>query len=216
LFKFKPEYSSSYEVGVKNDFLDSRLRLNIALFYTIVNNAQIPILVLPDGVTITKNAGDLRSKGAEAEIAITPVKNLEINYNFGYTSARYTSAAVLKLNPDSSEVNLKNKRQIYTPKTTSALAIQYGCGIGSKQNLKLVIRGEWINLGSQYFDLANTIKQSSYGIFNAKFGVAAKNFEVMLWARNFGDKRYVSYAYDFGAIHLGDPRTYGVTLTGKF
>jgi iron complex outermembrane recepter protein len=216
LFKFKPEYSSSYEVGVKNDLLGSKLRLNIAFFYTLVNNAQVPILVLPDAVTITKNAGDLRSKGAEAEIAITPVKNLEINYNFGYTDAKYTSSAVLKVDQNGDEVNLKDKRQIYTPKTTSALAVQYGYGIGSKQHLKLVIRGEWMNLGSQYFDLANTIKQSSYSLFNARFGIAAKNFEVMLWGRNLGDKRYISYAYDFGAIHLGDPKTYGVTLTGKF
>lgn len=216
LFKFKPEYSNNYEIGVKNEFLDSKLRLNIALFYTLVNNAQIPVLVLPDAVTITKNAGDLRSKGAEAEIAINPVKNLEVNYNFGYTDAKYTSSVVLKQDQYGNDINLKDKKQIYTPATTSALAVQYGYSIGSRQNLKIVVRGEWMNLGAQYFDLANTIKQSSYGLFNARAGVAAKNFEVMLWARNMADKKYISYAYDFGAIHLGDPRTYGITLTGKF
>lgn len=73
-----------------------------------------------------------------------------------------------------------------------------------------------MSLGSQYFDLANTIKQSSYSLLNARLGVAAKNFEVMLWGRNLGDKKYISYAYDFGAVHLGDPLTYGITLTGKF
>jgi hypothetical protein len=28
-------------------------------------------------------------------------------------------------------------------------------------------------------------------------------------------KNIFSYAYDFGAVHLGNPKTYGVTLIGK-
>jgi iron complex outermembrane receptor protein len=38
----------------------------------------------------------------------------------------------------------------------------------------------------------------------------------MFWARNLGDKRYIAYAYDFGAIHLGDPKTFGITLSTEF
>jgi iron complex outermembrane receptor protein len=36
--------------------------------------------------------------------------------------------------------------------------------------------------------------------------------ELMGWARNLGNKKYISYAYDFGAYHLGDPSTFGATL----
>jgi len=71
-------------------------------------------------------------------------------------------------------------------------------------------------LGTQFFDLANTIKQSSYHLLNTRAGLTAKNFEIVFWMRNITDKKYIGYAYDFGAIHLGNPRTYGVTLTGKF
>nr|MBA2762123.1 TonB-dependent receptor [Segetibacter sp.] len=76
----------------------------------------------------------------------------------------------------------------------------------------LLIRGEWKYLGTQYFDLANTIKQSSYSLLNTRIGVTARNFSIMFWGRNLGDKKYISYAYDFGAVHLADPRSYGVTL----
>jgi len=71
-------------------------------------------------------------------------------------------------------------------------------------------------LGKHYFDLANTISQSPYSLFNTRFGLSARNFDVMLWVRNIGDEKYISYAYDFGAVHLGDPRTFGVTVTGRF
>ncbi len=213
LFTFKPEYSNSYEAGIKNNFMNDRIRLNIAVFYTTINNAQVPTLVLPDAVTITKNAGKLHSKGAEAEFAATPVRNLEIINKVVYTDAKYKT---LKVPKNGAEVDLEGNKQVYTPVATSALAAQYGYDLGTKQNLKAVVRAEWLYVGKQYFDLANNISQDGYSLFNTRFGIAAKNFEIMFWGRNLGGKKYIAYAYDFGAIHLGDPKTYGITLTGKF
>jgi iron complex outermembrane receptor protein len=51
---------------------------------------------------------------------------------------------------------------------------------------------------------------------NARLGVATKHFELFIWGRNLTDVKYISYAYDFGATHLGNPKTYGVTLKAKF
>jgi iron complex outermembrane recepter protein len=213
LYNFKPEYSNNFEAGIKNNFMNDRVRVNIAVFYTTINNAQIPTLVLPDAVTITRNAGKLHSKGAELELSATPFRNFEIVYNAGYTDAKYKT---LKVPQNGSEVNLEGNKQVYTPSGTSALALQYAYDLGTKQNLKAVVRGEWMYLGKQYFDLANAISQDGYSLLNTRVGFAAKNFEVMFWGRNLAGKKYISYAYDFGAIHLGDPRTYGITLTGKF
>ena len=78
------------------------------------------------------------------------------------------------------------------------------------------MRGEWKYLGDQYFDLANEIRQSSYHVLNTRFGFSSKLGELMFWGRNIADTRYISYAYDFGAVHLGDPRTYGVSVKAKF
>jgi iron complex outermembrane receptor protein len=86
----------------------------------------------------------------------------------------------------------------------------------SQQDLKLVARGEWKYLGDQYFDLGNTIKQNAYHLFNARVGVTAKCFDAFFWANNIGNKRYIDYAYNFGASHLGNPSIYGVSLRAKF
>jgi iron complex outermembrane recepter protein len=82
--------------------------------------------------------------------------------------------------------------------------------------LKLVARGEWMHLGKQYFDLSNNISQNAYSLLNTRFGISSKHGELMFWGRNLGDKKYIAYAYDFGAIHLGNPKTYGVTLAVNF
>jgi iron complex outermembrane receptor protein len=213
LYPYKPEYSDNIEIGIKNNLLSNRLYLNIAAFYTHVRDAQVPTLIVPDAITITRNAGKLTSKGIELELTTSPFKGLHVIYNVGFTDAEYKT---LKLSQNGSSVDLAGKKQIFTPDMTSMLTLQYTYDIGTKQNFQLVVRGEWMYLGKQYFDLANNISQSPYHLLNTRFGVAAKNFEIMFWGRNLADNNYISYAYDFGAVHLGNPKTYGVTLMGSF
>ena len=123
MYPYKPEYSNNLEAGIKNNFCQDRLRINVAAFLIHVEDAQVPTLLIPDAVTVTRNAGKLTSKGVELELAATPVKNWEINYNFGYTDAKYQR---LKLSQNGSTVDLDGKRQVFTPNTTSSLVMQYG------------------------------------------------------------------------------------------
>ncbi len=213
LYAYKPEYSHNFELGIKNSFYDNRLRLNAALFFTSVTDAQVPTLILPDAITITRNAGELTSIGGELELAATPIKGLQAEYNFGYTNAEYKT---LKLSQNGSTVDLKGKKQIFTPDITSSLALQYGYDLGTKNQWKILVRGEWMYLGKQYFDLTNSISQDGYSLLNTRIGISTKHGEIMFWGRNLGDKKYIAYAYDFGAVHLGNPKTYGVSLTANF
>ncbi len=213
LYAYKPEYSTNLEIGLKETFLDNKIRFNVAAFFIRATDVQVPTLVLPEAITVTRNAGELESKGFEVEISTTPIPNFQIDYNFGYTNAKYTT---LKLPEDGAEVDYKGNRQLFTPDITSMLAAQYNWNLSTSQNIKLILRGEWMYLGDQYFDLTNTIKQSGYSLLNARVGVTAKGWELFFWGRNLGDTRYISYAYDFGAAHLGDPRNYGITLRKNF
>lgn len=212
LYPYKPEYSNNFEAGIKNSFAQNKLRINFTAFLTFVNDAQVPTLVLPQAITVTKNTGKLNSKGVELEVASTPVKGLELDYNFGYTHARYTS---FKISQNGNEVNLGGNKQIFTPDFTSMLGAQYTTALDKNNNIKLVLRGDWYYTGTTYFDFANTIKQSPYGIINTRAGVSAKHFDVYLWGRNITNKKYIEYAYDFGAVHLGNPSTYGITIAAK-
>ncbi len=206
---YRPEYSSNYEAGVKNSF--GGVRVNADVFYTHINDAQVPTLVLPDAITVTRNTGKLNNWGAEAEIAASPVKGLDLLYNVGYTHSRYQT---LKLSQNGSVVDLAGKRQIFTPEVTSLLAAQYGYLFGG--GVRAFLRGEWKLMGTTYFDLGNNIKQAGYSLFNVRGGVGFGQLELSAWGRNVGGKKYISYAYDFGAFHLGDPAAWGVTLRWKF
>ena len=209
LYPYKPEYSNNIEAGIKNSFFNDKLQLNITAFYTHVTDAQVPTLILPDAITVTKNTGKLNSKGVELEVAATPAKGLQFSYNFGYTDAKYKS---LKISQNGEACNLNGKKQIFTPDVTSLLAAQYAYTINKKRQLSFVLRGEWSYLGDTYFDLANNIKQRAYSLLNTRVGISIKHVDLFFWMQNLTGKKYIAYAYDFGAVHLGDPRTYGVTL----
>jgi iron complex outermembrane receptor protein len=209
LVGFLPEHSNNFEIGVKNNLLKDHLSIHISVFYTTINDAQVPSLVLPDAITITKNVGKLNSKGIELELKSQTTKNLFFEYSFGYTNASFQS---LQLSQNGSSVNLDGKKQLFSPDITSLLALQYSYKFKSRST-SAFIRGEWKYLGTTYFDLANTIQQSPYNLFNASIGLNIKKLSIQAFFRNIFDQKYIAYAYDFGGVHLGNPATWGLTLS---
>lgn len=212
LMEYKPEYSNNFEIGLKSDWAGHKLRINITAFYSKINDAQVPSLILPDAVTITKNVGKLNCKGAELELIALPLKGVNVQYNVGVTDAKFET---LMLSQQGESIDLKGKHQIFTPDMTSFLAIQYMRTLNHK-GLSAFIRGEWKYTGNTYFDLSNTIQQKPYNVFNASMGLNQGNYGLKIWVRNLSQEKYISYAYDFGAFHLGDPANYGITLSYQF
>jgi iron complex outermembrane receptor protein len=215
LAAFKPEYSNNFELGYKQTLPSRKLQLNAALFYIKVTDAQVPTLILPEAVTVTRNAGELTSRGFEVEVIATPLNGLDVSYSLGYTDATYESVKNVE-GGNEPQMDLNGNRQIFTPDLTSMLAVQYSFDFGFSIPLKFVVRGEWTHLGTQYFDLANNIRQAPYNLLNARAGFSLNSFELMAWGRNLSDERYIAYAYDFGATHLGEPRNWGVSLIKRF
>jgi len=199
LMGYLPEHSNNFEAGIKNTFLNNTLKLNISLFYINIKDAQVPTLVLPDAITIIKNTGVLNSKGVEAEIMYTPAKGIMIQYNGGITNAI---------------IEATGKRPLFTPDNSNAIAIQYSKTINAK--VSGFIRSETKFIGNTYFDSSNEIKQSPYCINNFNIGINKNKMSVVLWSKNILNQKYISYAYDFGAVHLGDPATYGISISSKF
>ena len=199
LMGYLPEHSNNFEAGIKNTFLNNTLKLNISLFYINIKDAQVPTLVLPDAITIIKNTGILNSKGVEAEIMYTPAKGVMIQYNGGITNAI---------------IEATGKRPLFTPDNSNAIAIQYSKTINAK--VSGFIRSETKFIGNTYFDSSNEIKQSPYCINNFSMGINKNKVSIVLWSKNTLNQKYISYAYDFGAVHLGDPATYGISISSKF
>src|SRR3546814_20717379 len=86
-----PEKVKDVEIGFKGDFLDRRLRTNIAAFYIWRNGAQNIVNEFSNG-TLTqyvRNAGDIRSYGLEFDGTALPWEGMEITTAIGYLHSRY-------------------------------------------------------------------------------------------------------------------------------
>lgn len=94
---FSPEKVKDVEVGFKGDFLDDRLRTNIAAFYLWRNGAQNIVNALV-GVNLTQfvqNAGDVRSYGAEFETTLIPWEGMEIVGAVSYLNSKYADGSFI-------------------------------------------------------------------------------------------------------------------------
>jgi len=87
-----PETATDYELGLKSEFLDRRLRANVAVFQTNYDNKQEQAIVqAANGSIFTPiiNAASARIQGVEAEITATPMQGLTLHANVGVLNGRY-------------------------------------------------------------------------------------------------------------------------------
>jgi iron complex outermembrane recepter protein len=87
--RFGPEYSRTYELGLKSQWFNHRLQANAAVFYTNYDGIQLNI---QQGISpVYTNAGNADIKGAELDIQSNLGGGLSINFSGAYIDAYYTS-----------------------------------------------------------------------------------------------------------------------------
>ncbi|GAB2882413.1 TonB-dependent receptor [Microbulbifer echini] len=86
------EEQNSFEIGAKMDWLDGRLRTNMAVFHNTIDDMQREEN-LPDAVTgvaqIIRNTADATIRGAELEAMAALSENLLFTFNVGYVDGDY-------------------------------------------------------------------------------------------------------------------------------
>jgi iron complex outermembrane receptor protein len=87
----KPETVNHYELGLKTQFLDRRVTLNLAAFWTEISDYQATVTNGQLGVLrgYLANAGKVRTRGIEFDSAFRPTSRLSLYANGAYTDATY-------------------------------------------------------------------------------------------------------------------------------
>jgi iron complex outermembrane recepter protein len=92
---FDPENNKTFEIGSKNQFFDGKLTANLALYHTDVTGYQITqnISVPPNQVSLTRNGGDARIRGAEMELIFRPNRKMTLTANYALADAKFTAGS---------------------------------------------------------------------------------------------------------------------------
>jgi len=87
----KPEKVNNYEIGLKTQFFDRRVTLNLAGFWTDVTDYQAT--VNNNAINVIRgylaNAGKVRSRGGEFDASFRPSQRLNFYVSGAFTDAKY-------------------------------------------------------------------------------------------------------------------------------
>lgn len=121
-----PSVTKQWEMGIKSDWLDEKLRFNLTLFDIQANNLSYSILNESGQATgFYGLAGDLKRKGVEVEIIGRILSNLQIMTGWAYLDAQYKD----------SPAYVEGSAPMNTPKHTANAWLNYKVADGALRGL---------------------------------------------------------------------------------
>lgn len=219
----------SYEVGVKAQWLEDRLRSNFAVFHTDYDDLQVSSFAASaDGQTfvpVFTNAGAATIQGVEVELTALATERLTVNAHVSYLDASYDEF-LAEPDPITGEVvDVSDQREIVnTPEWATYLGLSYALPLASGAELSLL--GSWAFRTKTYLEVnsSENLAQGDYSVFDASITYAFpdRNWRVILGGKNLTDEEYRTHAFDLSAfpgVELGyynPPRTYSLSVMYAF
>lgn len=225
--RVRPEIPTAYELGYKGVLLDGGLTVSVAAFLTDFKDFQAQVVEFAPGAAIgsfaIRNAGKLRTKGLELEVAMRPTEGLTFGFGLAYADSRFrdfAAAACPRLGglvttvgapcgptaagrPNATAFDASGLRLTNAPEWSGNLDARYEIGSGSDRAVRPFIQANYYFRSDTTFGLyprniPNPTVQDGYGILNGSVGITAADgrFSLSVFARNLLDQNYVTSIFD--------------------
>ena len=229
---FDPEKATAYEAGIKSQFLDNRLRLNLAGYITDYDDLQVQQFAAGSGgaTSLIVNAGKVRLSGFEAELTALPFAGFQIDGSVGYVKTKYKE--FLFRDPATNMIVdvADEAKPLYTPKWSVHVGAEYSHPIG---DALVRLRGDYSHRTQIYFNaLDNTAPFNEELISPAQSNVKARlsvedinlgggKLDIGLWGDNLLNQKRLTYGIDFGGLGFAGatfnkPVSYGIDARVQF
>ena len=225
---FAPETVTDYEVGLKTEFFQHRLRIDADYYHSDYSNIQRTVLeVTPDDQTITeiKNAAAATINGAELETTFRPVRWLVLQANGAYTYPSYQSYL-------SDGVDLSHDKFLDQPRWQGNISATFtkDLTLVSQEALFTATVNQTyqssVSLAPDNTSIYdnNYSVQHGYGLLDGRVALNFRRYDLTVegYVKNLTDRKYKTGATDLtdalgvGIVYLSDPRTYGFSVSKKF
>ncbi|KMS51084.1 TonB-denpendent receptor [Novosphingobium barchaimii LL02] len=223
---FNPENVDTFEGGIKADFLDRHLRVNLAAFYTNYRDMQVAQIYFDD-TTNTQgnrilNAGKSEIKGFELETTAVPVEGMTLRGSLAYLDARYKQ--FLYGDPLSGAIlDLEGYRLQNAPKWNASFGANFVIPLGNGADL--VSDVSYTYTSSKYYtailDTSRSKIQPTHLVdATLTYKPDGAAWSLGLWATNLLDSRYLSTVFDSpgyaGLAGYAPPRQFGASASFNF
>lgn len=224
---FKPEDIKAAEAGLKTQFFNRRLRLNIAAFHYDYKNIQVQRF--DAGSQLIYNGAKARIYGLDLDGEAVLARGLTINGGLSYIHDRFLSFPLADSNaarpgcptPPPGGVVQCEAAGNKLPQTPT-----FSYNVGGDYSLetsigKIALNATYFHQSRAYAAPDNIASQKPYGLFNASIAWTDKagHLTAKVWGKNLGKTVYTTSqiegftGYD---VAYGYPRTYGITGGFKF
>src|SRR5882757_6990950 len=159
-----PEVVEAYELGIKSEILDRKLRLNAAVFQSDITDPQVQRIVAATNEVV--NAQGARSRGIEAELEAAVAPGLQVRASSTFLDAKYTNFQDAPFTTGTNQLvngavpgcsapatgntdpanggnvgycpgNASGNRMSRAPRVTASLGVNWSMPIGDKFKLRL-------------------------------------------------------------------------------
>ena len=238
---FGSETNWTYEIGLKNSFLNGAATLNVAAFYIDWGDLQInrqPTVPAPFVSLITDNIGSATSQGLEVEGFWEFAEGFSINAGLAYIDATFDEGTVsdrlltagsssFGAIPICDDVVCNASGEVGGNAIPRTSDWQWNIGASGEipvsDNFDVFGRVDVAGQSGQFVSEINSALIESRALVSTTLGVRGDNWTVSLWARNLFDKEYVANAFFIAQSFqleyiptLGNRRRIGATLSFDF
>lgn len=204
---FEAEEAKVFEIGYKADYLDGTLRTTAALFNTEYNNFQGSVTEgAGQGVSVTRNAGDVVINGFEADATYSPGRLL-LNASVAFLDGEYDS-----LSADAIRGGITTDNELpKLPEFQASASLSYSLPLAHEEGSTLTPRISWSYSDEMFNDVANSVelKRISYQLIDLSLTYENQNhgYSVSLFGKNVTDEQFITSGF-LGTPSVGAPLEY--------
>jgi iron complex outermembrane receptor protein len=215
--EIQPQTMLGYTLGVKNLFVDSRLKINVEGFLYNYKDQIIQAYDLATGGAFLYNAPHSQIKGVQVDSAFAASSTLKLYAHVGYLDAKFKEFTAPIVG--GGVADLAGYQLPYAPSLTASL--------GAEQTVLLSDKGSLVFRGDSYvstsywevFSHTSGLLQPSYTKSDVSISYHSPNdsWDVGVWGKNLEDKAVATAGGETGnpapyaaAVYVEPPRTFGV------
>lgn len=218
LISYDPERVWSYEVGLKSEWLDNRLRFNVSGFYQKYQDIQATVVINVNGLDTrqVQTGATAHEQGYELEIEAAPTEDFVIRANYAFVHQEYDS-----IRPGAS---LTLRTPVTTaPKWTYSVSANYTFHLPSDAALVASVNYRAVGKKVSCIPFANCFVPS-YGLLGGRLDYQPSDdspWTIGVWATNLLDEyvqlaRIGSSGWGVDNVTVGRPREFGFEVRRTF
>jgi iron complex outermembrane receptor protein len=223
---FDPEEITTYELGIKSEWLDHRLRVNAAAYMYDYKNLQVSrIIDTPSGPqTLISNAAGSEINGVDIEILARPFDTLELSLSYGYLDASYDNYE-FTLDPGN-PLTFDGTRMVRAPEHTLNLGFEWFIPIDASI---LSLRADYTTVSNAFHEPGEgreafgsgipLTAEDAYELLNLRATFEVGGYRISAYAMNVLDEDYRRSINALGSVIVGfsaQPRVYGMKVAYQF